>query len=804
MNQKFKFYCTIVGFALSTIMACASDYVMSVKEPDECARMCEGLMKRNFLDQAEPLMRDFLKNHATHVKATKIRELLITCYQKQKKYDKALEAVNLFLESDLTESQRERFLLRKGDVLCEMKDYRQGAEVLSSICDSRDEMIQDCACLRRAEALWQLGDMENAITMFLKLASKDLAQDPLMRRFSAVWTLAQIYYRQGKIADAASLLERLIGVANSESNKKIRRDAYLQLVQIYSKLGDFNRALMFNERMEGEFQDEQTRQYAWRLKIQIYTLQKNFIKVVEEAREWQVAYPHNKDTQVFHCLGNAYLGLMRTEEALKVFEMLMEKAEANSEIQLRFVERVISCLNLLDRYDEAIKLADRLLANQQLSVVFRYEFLMHKLYALSKQKNYKEIVSIVETSTIDKKANKAYWMPIMDVYLIALTNLEQYEKVLTTSLQLAEFAQGEEHIAILFRAGEMARIVKKYDQAEQIYNKILKQKEVDDSTRLKAALESRNVYELQGENQKAIGLLQSMLSLGNIEEQAKVHCYHGFDLFKERRYTEAEVQFKTSIAKVDKGVDAIRAHHYLAYTYLELGKTQEALAEFSTLYKQDCDKWPNLNPKQWLDVGYLFYRHKYYELCDKICVEVLQCAKANPALADEALLLYVESLIVQNLLDDAKELLEKEVADNELKNASGRNRSHYVWLGEIARIQEQNDRAVNWYRKALNNDGAISQENLSRVRKGLASVYYSEKDYTRASQVGLQAMVLDQVTKFTPQSMMIAFRSLVRLQEMEEAAGIWRELQSRFSLYAETQKAEPEVIHLQEWIKNKK
>lgn len=804
MNRKFKIYLATAGLIVSSAIVRATDFVMSVKEPDECARMCEGLMKRNFLDQAEPLMLDFLKNHATHIKATKIRELLITCYQKQKKYDEALKAVNLFLELNLTEAQRERFLLRKGDVLCDMKKYREATEVLTLICNSADETIQDCACLRCAEALWQLGEMKNAIEMFSKLASKDLTQDSLMRRFSATWTLAQIYYRQGKIVDAATLLERLVGVTNSESNKKIRRDAYLQLVQIYSKLGEYDRALVRNERMEGEFTDEQTRHYAWRLRIQIYTLQKNFIKVVEEVREWQVAYPHDKDYQVFHCLGNAYLGLMRIEEALSVFRMLSENSSATQEIKWRFVEREISCLNLLDRYDEAIKLADRLLADAQLSVVFRYEFLMHKLYALSKQKKYKEIVSIVDDSVIDKSANKNYWMPIMNVYLIALTNLEYYEKVLETSLQLAKFTQGDERIAILLRAGEMARVVKKYEQAEQIYKGILAQQEIDDSTKLKAALELRNVYELQGKNQQAITLLQGMLAMGNVEEQAKVHCYHGFDLFKERRYGEAETQFKMSIAKVDRGVDATRVHHYLAYTYLELGKEQEALAEFATLYKQDSDKWPLLNPQQWLDVGYLFYKHKYYVLCDKICVEVIRQAEANSNLANEALLLYVESLIVQNSLDQAKDLLEKEVADNDLKNNSIRNRSYYVWLGEIARIQEQNDRAVNWYRKALNSAGNISQEDLSRVRKGLASVYYSEQDYTRASQVGLQAMVLDQVTKFTPQSMMIAFRSLIRLKEMEEAAGIWRELQTRFSLFAETQKSEPEVIHLQEWEKNKK
>jgi len=91
----------------------------------------------------------------------------------------------------------------------------------------------------------------------------------------------------------------------------------------------------------------------------------------------------------------------------------------------------------------------------------------------------------------------------------------------------------------------------------------------------------------------------------------------------------------------------------------------------------------------------------------------------------------------------------------------------------------------------------LSSADAARNYWGLATIYQREKKWEKALNQAINGFILADAPIYTPRSMLIAIRVLIKQNKYSNAATTWNELKKRYPAYAQQHKTDDIILQLQ-------
>jgi tetratricopeptide (TPR) repeat protein len=774
----------------------AKPAVESQTTPQELFRFGSGLLQRGYFDLAEQALQKFLDAYPDHELAPQARFQLIECYKRQGKRSAAYSAMNQFYAKWKDHELAPRLMLWQGELLSEEGKKEEANAIFRKLTLCRDEETREAAVYMRAVLMAGMDRGEEAVGLFRSLAAKEFSADKTKGalRPYAVLNLGRQYEGSHELDKAAECYRRLAEAQPQLVPVALREEALYRLGGVACNAGDFKQAIGHYERLLVDFPDGRFAREARKRRVQAYVSDNNCVRAVELAREWKEKYKDAKDADLDYYYGHALIGINSYAEALQQFDAVVADPKAGPGLQMLAEVRQIACQTMMGKNEAAVKLAETFVQKHPEATKEIAEVIYYAGDALVAQQKWPETVAYLEKALQTKQVTDELRQNVSLLLVQAYDSLGEFLKGADVYRKLAADPTIKNRADCLFRAGMMAKKGQDLAKAEEDFKQILIQFPNDVDTIPLATMALGDLYATQGQYKKAEEVVASLMLKGDIETQAKLNWFIGWLNYRQQKYAEAEKALRLSLDQKAEGRVAVLAKYYLGSTILQLKRHDEAIAIFAELFERRSEaEWPQIDGSQLVSLAKLFYDKNQHKLCEKICIVLLK--DADPGIVYQGSLLLANLYIATNRIAEACEFLEKLSKAKAGKNDLG---ALHSLMGEVYMLTNQNDKAVREFEVSL---AAVDTEReyAARSRWGLAELYRREQRLTKAIDLAMQAMVLDDDPVYTPRAMLVAIKCHVAAGAVGTAAKVWHELVRRYPLSAEKIRDTDEVKKILAW-----
>ena len=774
----------------------ANSAIDSQTTPQELFRFGQGLLNRGYFDLAEQALQKFLDAYPDHELAPQARFHLIDCYRRQSKRGAAYSAMNQFYAKWKDHDLAPRLMLWQGELLSEEGKKEEANAIFRKLALCRDEEIREQAVYMRASLMATMDRVAEAIGLFHSLATKEFSADKTKGalRPYAVLNLGRQYEFSRDPVKAAECYRRLVESQPQLVPVALREEALYRLGCVACDSGDFKGAIGHFERLLVDYPDGNFSRLARRQRVVAYVSDNNCVRAVELAREWKEKYKDAKDADLDFYYGHALIGINSYAEALLQFDAVAGDLKVRPNLRMLAEVQQVACQAMMGKNEAAVTLADAFVKKHPDATKEVAEVIYYAGHALVAQQKWAETAAYLEKALTTKQVTDELRQNVSQLLIQAYDNLGQFLKGAEVYRGLAADLAIKNRAECLFQAGMMAKKGQDLAKAEEDFKQILIQFPNDVDTIPLATMALGELYATQGQYKKAEQVVASLMLKGDIETQAKLNWFIGWLNFRQQKYAEAEKALRLSLDQKAEGRVAVLAKYYLGASILQLKRHDEAIAIFAELFERRSEaEWPQVDGGQLVSLAKLFYDKNQHKLCEKICVVLLK--DPDPAIVYQGSLLLANLYIATNRLKEACDFLEKLSKAKQGKADLG---ALHSLLGEVYMLTSQNDKAVREFENSLN-AADTEREYAARSRWGLSELYRREQRLTKALDLAMQAMVLDDDPAYTPRAMQVAIKCYVASAAVGNAAKVWHELIRRYPLSAEKIRDTEEVKKIQAW-----
>ncbi len=760
--------------------AVAKPAVESQTTPQEQFRFGSGLLQRGYFDLAEQALYKFLEDYPDHELSPLARFQLIECYKRQGKRSAAYSSMNQFYAKWKDHELAPRLMLWQGELLSDEGKKEEANAIFRKLTLCRDEEIRESAVYMRAVLMSGMGRDEEAIGLFASLATKEFSADKVKGalRPYAVLNLGRQYEAKLQLDKAADCFRRL--AESPLVPASLREEAIFRLGSVAYNSENFKAAIGYFERLLVDFPDGRFSREARKRRVQAYVSDNNSVRAVELAREWKEKYKDAKDSDLDYYYGFALIGINSHAEALLQFDAVAADPKAGPRLQMLAEVQQVVCLAMMGKNDAAVKLAQEFVKKHPEATKEVSEIIYYAGHALVAQEKWAETATYLEKALTTKQVTDDLRQNVSLLLVQAYDNLGQFLDAAEVYRKLAADPSIKNRAECLLQAGMMAKKGQKLDKAEEDFKQILIQFPNDTDTIPLATMALGDLYAAKGDYKEAERVVANLMLKGDIETQAKLNWFIGWLNYRQQKYVEAEKALRLSLDQKGEGRIAVLAKYYLGATALQLKRHDEAIAIFAELFERRSEaEWPQIDGNQLVSLAKLFYDKNQHKLCEKICLVLLK--DPDPAVVYQGSLLLANLYIATNRIKEACEFLEKLSKGKEGKTGLG---ALHSLMGEVYMLTGQNDKAVREFETSLAATDT-EREYAARSRWGLSELYRREQRLTKAIDLAMQAMVLDDDPVYTPRAMQVAIKCHVASSAIDTAAKVWHELERRYPLSAE-------------------
>ncbi len=253
----------------------------------------------------EKLMLDFIRNHSPEPIASQAILEAANYYYNDKRFEKALEFLEMVNTFDLSETQRSEVLFKKGYVYFVNKKFKEAKAALGQTKEIRNEYYDPSNYYYGMTAFFD-GDYDSATQSFQKVATSTLYKPHVP------FYLTQIYFAQGDYDKVISYATPLV----NEPKLKKRKELHQLIGQAYFEKQQYTEALPYLE-----FYAESTSSMREEEFYQLAFAQYKTGHYKEAADNFeQLGGVDNEMAQnALYNLGDSYIRLDKKEEAREAF-----------------------------------------------------------------------------------------------------------------------------------------------------------------------------------------------------------------------------------------------------------------------------------------------------------------------------------------------------------------------------------------------------------------------------------------------------------------------------------------------------
>ncbi len=748
-------------------------------------RFAKGLLERGFYDMAKDEFTNYLKNYAAEPQAPAATFYLIKCLTARQEFDEARIVIKYFLDRWPLHALAARIRLMKGDLLLRQNQFADAAETFSELSANPNSVIREAALYFQAQALAAGGNLAEATAIYQNLSELPFDGEHLYRPYAA-FALAVARHHQGKPEPAkVSYLKLMAGGHVPDS---LREEAVYRLAENAFASENYSEAVAFYRQLIQQFPNGLFASQAYQHLVRAYLADDKPELARQTIRQWQEAHPGQVNVPLNYLHGLALIKSNLIAPARDIFAQLQKMTDIPPEYRRLAQYQEIFCLSNLEKYEAAVELARDFMTNfPQTAELPDVRYFQGAAYYAQAQ--YKAAATVLREAFQAQPKDWKYKQEARLKLADSLRRLDQAEAAAELYRQMAENASAAEAVFFRLTAGDLAAKAGDRKAAILDYRAVIAAAPPEASDRAAAILHLARLYTEIDELNEA----EKVLATGNLEDHAEAGqrslLLLGFIKFQQGKHAEAEQHLRAALPIIREPKRVAEARHLLAVSLLEQDKMDDSLAIVSDLVKLPPEVRPALREPLLYRLLELAYTRHNYDVCENIARLLVNAA--DPLTAHYATLRLAAIMAAGDRLEEARKLLDSHKAKLPANTAiSGEfpgpvaEAQVAAALGEIHLRAERYDPAVREFQKALTVKN-LDAETLARAHWGLAHVMARENRDNEALRHATNAFVLTDNPPYTPDAMIIALKLMLKLQRPDEAAATWRELRTRYPVYAE-------------------
>ncbi|MCF7853816.1 MAG: tetratricopeptide repeat protein [Candidatus Pacebacteria bacterium] len=761
--------------------------------PETRYTFAQGLLHREFYGMAADELQAFLKKYPDHELAPRATADLVTCFREQKQWSNALETIENMHAQWPDHALSEQLYLVKGDILLKLKKTAAAAQSFTQASKSSIPAVREAALYFLAHCNIQLGNDQEAVTVYTELADKPFDADHVYRPFAA-FALASLYDNQNLIKKAVPLYTRL-AEETAHTPPSLREEAIYRLAELAFLNEKYAHAVAYQNRLLAEFPDGAFARETARRRIWACVSLENYDKAAEFAQQYQEQYDTARDHEFIYIFGTCLVGLERYERATTAFERVLDLPTTPQRYRRLAAYQRLVCLLKQKRYADTIPLS-----REWLDTYGQHpETVDVWYYAGTAQYHMEQYDKATNSLQKALSLSDGKWDYLSHAQVLLADSLDRVNKLGDAARLYRELARDAD-IAnaryFLLKAGDIAEKADTPQTAIQDYRNIIEHAEGDYAGDVRtAALRLIRLYVRQNDFAKVDDLLQKMIAEGEGKQQPTLLLLSGYSFFKQGKYDAADKSLRQAVEHADITEVRAEALYYLTAVLLERDNVDEALQSFTKLFELPKSLLPDFNHTLLFRLKDLYYRKGNFSMSAGICRHLT--TSPDPVVSTRASLELAQTLTAAKQLEEAEKVLSAlrtrlSTTDLEKETEGSFSARLESLFGELYLMQGRPDQAVRAFRQALATPGG-DMASQTRAHWGLAKIFQQEDRHEDSLKHAIPAFVMGNDPHYTPRAMLLAVQSLVHMGKKTEAQKTWHELRTRFPVFAEQHSGDKSV-----------
>jgi TolA-binding protein len=505
---------------------------------------------------------------------------------------------------------------------------------------------------------------------------------------SVLYWIGETYIKENRLDDAIKFLKDAI--AKNLNDKYIDYTIY-NLASIYEKQGDYVDAVKYYDELLSYHSDSPLALSAHiRIGICYFKLKNYDSSVLELNNPVLSNLPHDLYAESIYLLANSYYRLQDYPNAEKAYLEILQKYPASDE--LRSAKYGLAWTYFQEKkYNEAYKIFDNLsIGTDSLAVKSFFWKAESKRYAGQEQEAFK-----IYNQFLDHFPNSDLITDVeyqMGVLYFNNKNYTLAEKYLQSSLPAADSTLKSKALIVL---GEMNLEKKNYASAQNYFERVQNAAGVSNEILNRASLGLGVAYYYLHKFNKAVSILNDVSKKDSKFESNKINYYLAESYYELGRFNDA-LNMYANIDLQNKDYASSVAYGE-AYCYFDLGNYDGAAKKFTEFIKQYPDDSRNLDSR--LRLADSYYASKHFDAASNVYKEIFNYyrgSRENPYVYYR----YAQALYKAGEIQSA--ISEFGTVQQKFPNSEYADKSLYT-IGWIYFQQSNYDQAISQYRSALYN-----------------------------------------------------------------------------------------------------
>ncbi len=746
--------------------------------------LAEGLLQRQFYDLAEVELREFAENYPDHALLPRVMFRLAEALQQQGREAEAIDVLRTARDRFPEDPLLPRIRLLLGAILFERGDYDGALAEYRQVIARAEPVFRETAMFFSAEIFAERRELDKAIPIYRQLGERPFDDPRHGYRPFALLAYARILLEQEDWPAAAEALSRL--AEESGTPGPLRSEAFLLYAEALFRQDKFEAALEAVRRLSLEFSESETAAAAEVVGLRVHHATGDYSRLVEAAEDWQSRYPEALDHEVEYLLALGLFELERYESALTRWRRLAGDREAPEHLARIALFYEVVCGFRLERYSEAAA-AGRRFVEQYPEAEERPE--VHYFSALARHREQEFEAAAEECRAALKRAEEGWEYALATTILLAETmqGLERAgdaAEVFRTAAALAGEDE-EKRISLRLNAARMAERAGDTEAAIADYRELLESVEAGSEVSRNLVIRLGRLYAETDQLAAAERLFSGLLEDEQEIEREPILMLLGYIQSEIGKLQEAQQTFGLLVEQGTAPEVVNEAKLFRGRILLELERQDQALTLFAELLQAPAEQRPRLPASLLLELQETYFRQGEYKISETICRELLEHESVE--IRQAAALQLAEVMIARRRLDEAEsavERLRQEMRGRESGQAMVAEAEIQALLGEILFLRGDMDQAATVLQAGLAR-GGMRDAYSTRSRWLLAEIFRGENRLNQGLRQATNAFVLGDHPVYVPRAMLLAIEILVELERMDEAKTTWREMQSRFPVFAD-------------------
>lgn len=772
----------IAAAALVTILCAAAQQSGEATSAAAAAEskylFARGLLHRRFHDMAADEFRGFLADYSNHELAPQAARGLVKSLQGMGRTEDALAEIEVIRTTWPTHAVVQEIMLDKGYLLLQLNRPDEAGKAFSTLTSSPDSEVQEAALYFLAQANEKTGDAQQAMRIYLSLASKPLDSVHRYRPYAVYAVMSSEV--QADLDRAAKRLEKLL--ASPDVEPSMKEQALFLCADKAWQRRDHEMAGKLYGQIADRFPDSPKISLALKGSLRVMHAAGLPEECAEFARKLRLRDDLRDDPEVAFMLASALLRLRQPAAAEGLLRQLGDHPEIWPELRRQALLLRLQALLESRRFEDAIAAAGELgepaATAQDLAAAAYFrgvaEFELERYEAAAASLSG---VAGGDATGAEAVAARDHARHLLAVCLGRLGRRQ--EAAVFYRLLAGEAPFDPLRANHLLSAALEEEGAGDFPAAIGDCEKVLAGTPPESRESLAAVNALVRLSFKLGEFKRTIEVLGGLVGRTRGETRSKTRLTLALALLQADRLDEADQQIAAAVQEGATGKIAAELHFVRVRLALKKDDMAAALDHFSTVWAMPEATHPDWVPAIMLRLQEEFYRRGDYATSEAICRKLLDMApEVDPYIPGVR---RAEILLATNRLDEAKELLDG-LAGNQAD--PGRSAEILSLIGEILLRQERHDLAFRAFERSLEKGGGGSRANV-RARWGMAMLLKREGRDDDALRQAVGAFVLGDDPFYTPRAMFLAVEILRGKNQLDEAETTWRELEKRFPEFAE-------------------